>query len=320
MITKNLVAHKARKISLICYNRGRSTLLFIAIALSITAIVLTIRNNTKLNKEDGELNSIRKKTKTFGNNSCEKIQELARKIDKIDARFNDLIIQTKTTLETKIKSIEGNLTSRILSLQNFVSDLRSNVNRGQTQLGNFKVSTNTKIKSIEGNLTSRILSLQNFVSNLRSNVNRGQTQLGNFKVSTNTKIKSIEGNLTSRILSLQNFVFNLRSNVNRGQTQLGNFNVSTNTKIKSIEGNLTSRILSLQNFVSNLRSNVNKGQTQLRNFKVSTNRKFSKAWKKFTKVNKEIDNMSQKSGSLKNTKNEAAICTIIVIMYYVYNL
>ena len=44
----------------------------------------------------------------------------------MDASVNDLIAQTKTKLETMIKSIEGDLISRIISEQNEVSDLNSN--------------------------------------------------------------------------------------------------------------------------------------------------------------------------------------------------
>ena len=87
---------------------------------------------------------------TCYNDSYERIQKLATKIDQIDESLEDLIAQTKSTLENKIKSVESGLNTRFLSVQNQVSDMNTNVNKMQTSLGGFEDSTNKGFSKVWG--------------------------------------------------------------------------------------------------------------------------------------------------------------------------
>ena len=119
-----------------------------SIIKSVTKLITFYRDHKKLDENEGELDSVRQEINTCWNDSYERIQELASQIDIIDASLNDLIAQTKSTVENKINSVKSSLTSRIIIVQNQVSDMNTNVDDVQTGLGNFEDSTNNEFSKV----------------------------------------------------------------------------------------------------------------------------------------------------------------------------
>ena len=112
-----------------------------ALGLSISAIVLAKREDTRLNKYNGELNSVKNEVQTCYNDSFDRIHKLAKKIDQIDSSLTGLVEETKSSLENKISSVESGMNTRFISIQNQVSDLNTNIDNIQTSFGKFQDST-----------------------------------------------------------------------------------------------------------------------------------------------------------------------------------
>ena len=62
--------------------------------------------------------------------------------------MKDLIAETKSSLEKKINDVEIDLNTRVITVQEQVSDLHTDVNNMKTSSGTFQYSTNEKFTDV----------------------------------------------------------------------------------------------------------------------------------------------------------------------------
>ena len=92
------------------------------------------RNDTRLNQNNHDLNEIKEKRKT--------------PINLVEANLKDLIVETKSSLENKINDVEIDLNTRLITIQDQVSDIQTDVNNVKTSFGSFQDSTNKELTKV----------------------------------------------------------------------------------------------------------------------------------------------------------------------------
>ena len=102
------------------------------------------RDGKLLNQSNYDFNEIEDVIKTCYNGSHGKIKDLEKKISQVETNMKDLIAETKSSLEKKINDVEIDLNTRVINVQEQVSDLHTDVNNMKTSLGTFQDSTNEK--------------------------------------------------------------------------------------------------------------------------------------------------------------------------------
>ena len=124
----------------------------VAVALAIVALLLVNKDEATLNKS-GAIQSLRAKIKPCLTNVTypvflRRIHELTIKIETIKTNVIREMGEVKSLLENNITDVEGSLNKRLTVVQSQISNLKTNVNKLQTNFGTFRDLTNTKFKQV----------------------------------------------------------------------------------------------------------------------------------------------------------------------------
>ena len=116
--------------------------------LSIAFFKILLRNETRLNQTNHDLNEIKEEIKTGYNGSYEEIKELEKKIDQVEKSLKDLIAETNSSLQNKINDVKIDSNTRLITVQDQVSDIQTDVNNMKMNFGSFQDSTNNKFTKV----------------------------------------------------------------------------------------------------------------------------------------------------------------------------
>ncbi|XP_046848118.1 uncharacterized protein LOC124441696 [Xenia sp. Carnegie-2017] len=106
-----------------------------ALALSITAIILAVKQEKMLKANKDELDSVRDEVKTCYNDSYEKIQELSQTISNINDSLYIFLADTTLKLQSELESAESDFKAEEIKMENEVSGMNTNVIKLETNLG-----------------------------------------------------------------------------------------------------------------------------------------------------------------------------------------
>ena len=118
-----------------CFRAAKFYAIIIALSLSITTIILVTQDEMTLNKMKHD-------------NTSKISEELLRKLEEVKSSLTQLITDVKVSMQKKIDGVETALDKRIIAVQDQVSELHTNVNKLQTNLGSFQDETNDRFSKV----------------------------------------------------------------------------------------------------------------------------------------------------------------------------
>ena len=122
--------------------------IIIALSLSITAIILVTQDKMTLKQNEEEIDSLRKRNDKFHGNASKISDELSRKLEEVKSSLTQLITDVKVSLQKTIDGVEIALDTRLIVVQDKVSDLHTNVNKLQTNFGSFQDETDDRFSEV----------------------------------------------------------------------------------------------------------------------------------------------------------------------------
>ena len=122
-----------------------------------------------MNQNNNEVDSLKQEVKTCYNDSYERIQELAKKVDQVETSLTNLVHETKSSLESQISNVESGLTTRFISIQNQVSDLNTNINNVQVSLEKLESSSDAEFTKV----WAKFKEVEKEIANLPKNCGNG---------------------------------------------------------------------------------------------------------------------------------------------------
>ena len=122
--------------------------IMIALSLSITAIILVTGDETTLKENGEEIDSLRKQMDADRGDGSEILNELLRKIEKMRGSLTQLITDMEVSMQKKTDRLQTALDKRLIAVQDQVSDLYTNVNKLQTDMGSFQEKTNDRFLKV----------------------------------------------------------------------------------------------------------------------------------------------------------------------------
>jgi hypothetical protein len=151
---------------------------------------------------------------------------------------------TGSTLDTKINSLSGTLTSTYATIANLASTgstLQTNINTVATNLASTGAANLARINSLSGTLTSTYATIANLASTgstLQTNINTVATNLASTGAANLARINSLSGTLTSTYATIANLA-TTGSTLNTRINNLSGYINSTGSNIVFTTGNQT---------------------------------------------------------------------------------
>ena len=124
----------------------------IAVALAIAAVLLVKQDEANVNKS-GEIQSLRAKIKPCLTNETypiflQQIHQLTSKIEAIKRKVIQEMGEIESLLENNTTEVEASLNKQLTVVQSQISDLKTNVDKLQSNFGSFRDLTNANFELV----------------------------------------------------------------------------------------------------------------------------------------------------------------------------